>query len=718
MVVLVSAIAVAALFVIDGRTQPDTYETHADVALDPITPRSLYDDEAAAVAPSEAMAGELEFARGRTVERAVDDEVTYAQSVRWTSLDETTLRVTTRAPAPELAVAAASSAGAIYGRVRMETARSEVDRAIAGLEAEVARLSAEVATADSAATATDDEALLTAQQELDRARQAREAIDTGTAFVTGVPDTPCCPEGGDPARSALVGLAVGLALGLAIAALVVAGDKLPRALTTTSTHGRPADQPLGAAPPSAPEGRPTRGRPWVRLSQQWAVRRTWAAPTGIALLVVGRSAVYAVLGARFLLDDYIHLYASRFLGALETSPHERLLNRPGAWLTQTALFNLSGQRPLLLFVLLSIVNVLAALALYFALARFFRPPVPFLVTALWVLTANHSTLTVWAAAGQGVVALALCFCGVNLLSRGRWIGAVTLFSASILSYEFAVAICFAASILVGTPLAPPLDHASATRTVRPWHRVIMVAVLGLVVWWMSRNPTHPLQASQVDWWDTLAGHVSSGLVATDAAPTLLLRALEMCVALGLVACVVAWLRGARSRADGPALAIVGTVVMGLGLVVAVAFPGGLYGLSNRIYGASSVGTAMVLAGIGLFLWHRARIVALVAAVILVAICAAGQFVALRAAHQAGEDGVALIRYLGATAEHPEDTSFLVEPRPEHNGFYGIDNLFDLYAYRLTWPDGAGDVQIASTQEEFSNPAPGQVTVTWAQVRGE
>ena len=83
--------------------------------------------------------------------------------------------------------------------------------------------------------------------------------------------------------------------------------------------------------------------------------------------------------------------------------------------------------------------------------------------------------------------------------------------------------------------------------------------------------------------------------------------------------------------------------------------------------------------------------ALAAAVILVAICAAGQFVALRAAHQAGEDGVALIRYLGATAEHPEDTSFLVEPRPEHNGFYGIDNLFDKKApFIQSWTDGNTD----------------------------
>lgn len=686
----------AALFAFDSATQPDVYETHVDVDLDPVAPAALYDDEVLAIPDDEAIVGELDFARSDAVTTAIDAEVDYDEGFEWSIVDDATLRVTARATEPELAVAAASAAGAIYGRVRMEAAQQAVDPVIAELETQVAGL-----TGDEQAAA---------QFQLDRTNDARTLIDTGTAFVAGTPETPGEPTtdtGATTSKGALVGLLVGLVL----AAVILVESRLRvRSAGAVSDDDAPASGDVDGEgeTEAASIGRIAGVRSWVR-------DRPWVAPAGVAALVVGRSAVYIALGPRLLLDDYIHLYGSRYLGALETS--QQSISRPGAWLTQTVLFNLSGQRPLLLFLLLSLINLAAALALYFAVARFFPRPLPFLVAALWVLMANHSTLTVWAAAGQGVVALALCFCGINLLSRGRWVGALTLFAASILSYELAVGLCFVAAVLVGTPLARPLDPGSVVREVRPWHRAVMVAVLGVVVWWMSRNPIHPLEPTDFNPWDTWAGNVSSGLVATDSVSTLLLRGLEVAVALGLIACVVAWLRGDRSRGTGPILGIAGAAVMVLGLTLVVAVPGGLFGLSNRLYGLSSVGAAMIIVGIGLVVWQHLRTAAVLGGVALVTIAAAGQFVALRSAHQAGDDATALLRYLDTAAEHPEATSFLVEPRPERNGFFGLDNLFDFYAYQLTYPAAEGELVIAPTQEEFLAPAPGQVTITWDQVHG-
>lgn len=729
-VVVVACVVVgAALFAFDSATQPDVYETHADLALNPVAPAALYDDEVLAVPDDEAIAGELEFARSDPVTTAIDAEVDYDEGFTWSIVDDTTLRVSTRATSPELAVAAASSAGAIYGRVRMEAAQQAVDPVIADLQAQVPTLTGEEQAA--------------AQFELDRANDARTAIDTGTAFVVETPETPADPTtdtGGAAAKGALVGLVAGLV----ISAVIVVETRLRRRSADQSAiagearlgeiaRDETADEGDATAGPGDDASASDEGRRAAEATvadssgtdkvgsplgsvRSWIAARPWLAPAGIVALVVARSAVYIALGPRLILDDYIHLYGSRFLGVLETS--QQSINRPGAWVTQTVLFSVAGQRPLLVFILLSLLNVGAALALYFAVARFFPRPLPFLVAGLWVLMANHSTLTVWAAAGQGVVALALCFCGVNLLSRGRWIGALILFSASILSYELAVGLCFVAAVVVGTPLARPLDRTSVVRAVRPWQRAVMVAVLGVVVWWMSRNPLHPLEPTDFNAWDTWAGHVSSGLVATDNVSTLLLRFLEVAVALGLVACVIAWLRGDRSRRTGPLLAIAGAAVMGLGLTLVVAVPGGLFGLGNRLYGLSSVGAAMIVVGIGVLLWQHLRTAAVVGALAFVAIAAAGQFIALRAAHEAGDDAVALIRYLDTAAEQPENTSFLVEPRPQHNGFYAIDNLFDLYAYQLAYPHAQGELVIASTQEEFQAPAPGQVTITWAQVRGE
>lgn len=713
LVVATCAVVCAALFAFDDATQPDVYETHADVDLDPVAPAALYDDEILAVPDAEAMVGELNFARSEAVTTAIDAEVDYDEGFEWAAVDDTTLRVTGRATEPELAVATASSAGAIYGRVRTEAARAEVDQVIAQLEAQVPALTGEEQAA--------------AQFQLDRANDARTAIDTGTAFVVATPETPDSPvsdTGGAAAKGALVGLLFGLVVAAVIVVEGLVRRRAPDAAPSSADGGSDAHDagdaesgPSGGSDEAEGTADPEAGLPssWSGTARRWVRERRWVAPAGVTALVVGRSAVYLALGPRLLLDDYIHLYGSRFLGVFETS--QQSVSRPGAWLTQTVLFNVSGQRPVLLFVVLSLLNLAAALALYFAVARFFPRPLPFLVAGLWVLMANHSTLTVWAAAGQGVVALALCFCGVNLLSRGRWIGALTLFSASILSYELAVGLCFAAAVLVGTPLARPLDPAAVVREVRPWNRVVMVAVLGVVVWWMSRNPIHPLEATDFNAWDTWAGNVSSGLVATESVSTLLLRGLELAVALGLVACVVAWLRGDRSRATGPILGIAGAAVMGLGLTLVVAVPGGLFGLSNRLYGLSSVGAAMIMVGIGVLVWQHLRTAAVVGGVALVVIAAAGQFVALRSAHQAGDDATALLRYLDTAAERPEATSFLVEPRPERNGFYGLDNLFDLYAYQLTYPAAQGELVIAATQEEFLAPAPGQVTITWDQVHG-
>lgn len=692
----------AALFAFDSATQPVVYETDADVALNPVSPAALYDDEVLAVPAEEAIADEVDFARSDPVTTAIDAEVDYDEGFEWSAVDDTTLRVTARAIEPELAVAAASSAGAIYGRVRTDAAREEVDAVIADIQAQIGGLSGEGQVA--------------AQQQLERATAARAAIDVGTAFVVATPETPGNPvsdTGGAAAKGALVGLVFGLVL-----AAVIAGEALVWRETQVQGAAAGVEGDPEAHEPGLDAPRPDRPgsdgvASWLESARRWVQQRRWVAPAGVAALVAGRSAVFVALGPRLLLDDYIHLYRGRYLGVLETSG--QALSRPGSWLVHTVLFTLSGNRPLALFLLLCLLNLAAALALYFVVARFFPRPLPFLVAGLWVLLANHSTLTVWAAAGQGVVALALCFCGVNLLSRGRWIVALTLLAGSILSYELTVGLCFVAAVVVGTPLARPRDPGSVVREVRPWHRVVMVAVLGVVVKWMSRNPLHPLESTGFDAWETWAGNVSSGLVATDSVSTLLLRGLEMAVALGLLACVVAWLCGDRSRATGPVLGIAGAAVMVLGLTLVVAVPGGLFGLSNRLYGLSSVGAAMILVGIGVLVWHHLRTAAVVVGVAFVVLVAAGQFVALRAAHQAGDDATALLRYLDTAAESPETTSFLVEPRPEHNGFYSLDYLFDLYAYRLTYPNASGELVIAATPEEFLAPAPGQVSITWDQV---
>lgn len=434
----------------------------------------------------------------------------------------------------------------------------------------------------------------------------------------------------------------------------------------------------------------------------------------VAALVLGRGAVYVVQGARLILDDHIYLYSRRFEGLLEISPAFRLTNRPGAWLTQTVVYATGGEHPLALFALVTAINLAAALALLWAVAHFFRGPAPLLVAALWVLVPNHSTLTVWAASAQGPLALALCFLGVGLLARGRWVVALLLLGASLLTYELAVAICFAAVVLVGTRVAPPID-AGPARAIRPWQRATMVAVLAAVVLWMSRNPTLPLEVGAPNPLGVWSAHVGYGLLAGEPGSTLLLRALELGTAAGVVLVAVAWVRGDRDRDRGPVLALAGVVVMALGLCLVVAAPGGLYGLTNRLYGASSVGTAMIWAGIGVAAWHRARSPAVAGAAVLVALAVFGQVVALRSAHQAGADVDALV---AAIAARPDATTaqFVIAPQPKRNGFYAIDHWFALYPYKRAFPESTGSLRVAERTDDL-DVRPGEVVLSWDEVLG-
>jgi len=181
---------------------------------------------------------------------------------------------------------------------------------------------------------------------------------------------------------------------------------------------------------------------------------------------------------------------------------------------------------------------------------------------------------------------------------------------------------------------------------------------------------------------------------------------------------VAWARGCRSRDKGPALTLAGAAVMALGLVTTVLLPGLTIGLSNRLYGASSVGTAMVLTGLVVTLWHRRRTVGIAVGTALVALCAFGQVIALRAAHRGGEDVLAMLRFLPTSMADPAEARFLIAPRPERDGFYAVDNFFGLYPYKLTYPDGGGSLRLAADQAEYEDPEPGEVRITWEEILGD
>lgn len=669
-------IVVAAIHALDVARTDERYRSHVEFAMDVVLPSAHWDAEIAALPPDEAIQRSAAFAESAAVRGPVDDELGYDHHVVVDVVDDHTLRFTAEADEPSLAVNAATASAAIFGQQRAQAATRAAEEALPSLRGRVA------------ATTGAERDVATG-----RLSAAEDTIRLGPAGApTGDATTPCCPTPRPWAPAIVRGGLLGLLLGAALVGLSWLEQRRLAAITTT--------------------GGPARRRP---IRWRAGASRPWVGPAVVSTLVAGRALVYAAMGPRFILDDWLILYRREYLGVADAIQHSRLVELPVKWLTQTVIFGLSGDHPLVLFALVTVLNLGAALALYYAIARFFPPPVPLLVAGLWVLTANHSTLTVWAAASQGVMAVALCCVGVTLLSRGRWLAALAALTGSMLSYELTIPICITAAAVVGTRLVPNRADAPIVRQVRRWQRAVMVGWLVAVVGWMTQHPTYPIRSRRLQLWDTWSGHVSSGLLSTDAAPSLLLRALEVGIAVGAVLCLVAWARGDRGRTRGPALVLYGLVVMGLGLATTVLVPGGTVGLFNRLYGASSVGTAMLLVGIVLTVWRRLRTVGAALAIGLVSLCVVGQVIALRAVHDAGEDVLALLRHLEQISDDPADTSFLVEPRPEHDGFYAIDQFFGLYPYKLAFPDGRGNLRLAADSDEFDQPEPGEVQVRWEDV---
>src|SRR5207249_10513981 len=108
----------------------------------------------------------------------------------------------------------------------------------------------------------------------------------------------------------------------------------------------------GAGPePGAGGG--TRGRVTTAVVTEPAAPRTpftdRRVAAGLVVLVAVVAVPFAVLGPKFILDDWFTVYWRTFQGVLWTGGHGQLRARPGAWLTFLVEFGLVGRHPLAVF---------------------------------------------------------------------------------------------------------------------------------------------------------------------------------------------------------------------------------------------------------------------------------------------------------------------------------------------------------------------------------
>lgn len=458
----------------------------------------------------------------------------------------------------------------------------------------------------------------------------------------------------------------------------------------------------GSEPVGSSGDSPTGTRPPLRLAVLVLVG-----------LVLARAALHLALGPGFVGDDW------SLAGAMHLDGHQGrfiLESRPGTYLVFTAVYGIGGTHPVAVFAAVTALYLGVVLALHALLRRFLSPVTALVITGVWVLLPTHTTIAVWGATTNSLVGMTLALLGLLLLTHGRWAPATVAMVLSVLSYELSTPI-----LLLGAIVLPAAwQRVPAGRTVGRAPRAVAFLSVAAAAFWAATHSVYDEDFSLLVPNPVVyaSAHYGSGLFASASVPALLRFGVLGVIAVVLTAAGVAWRRGERDRESGPGLVAIGLAVLVSGAWVAFVLPIGSHGVVDRLYAVSTVGSAIALVGAYRYLRSFRPALAVAAAGALVAVCLAGQFVALRSWSDAGADAVALLRHI--ERQHPDAARqrFVVAPAPPYrNGVVGVSGGHGKWAL-WTWFDRrGGNLRIIEEGDEFV-AEDGEIVVTWPEVLTE
>lgn len=430
-------------------------------------------------------------------------------------------------------------------------------------------------------------------------------------------------------------------------------------------------------------------------------------------LVLARAAVYVALGPGFVSDDW------SLAGAMHLDGHQGrfiLESRPGSYLVFTAVYGVGGVHPVAVFALVTALYLGVVLALWSLFGRFLAPSTALAVTAVWVLLPTHTTISTWGSTTNSLVGMALAIVGLLLLTHGRWVLAAVTMAASVLCYELSTPILLLAAVL----LPATWQRVAATRPVGRAQRAGVLVTVAAAALWSSTHSVYDQTFSLLAPNPVVyaSAHFGSGLFASASAPGVLRFGVLAVILAVLAAGTVAWLRGERGRESGPALVVVGLAFLAAGAWIAFVLPIGSHGVVDRLYAVSTVGSAVALVGAYRYLRSLRPRLATAGATALVAVCLAGQFVALRSWSDAGADAVALMRHLEREYPGAAHQRFLVGPTPPYrNGVLGVSGGHGKWTLWTWFGVKEGNIRTAETADQFV-PAGGEIAVAWPDVQAE
>jgi len=418
-------------------------------------------------------------------------------------------------------------------------------------------------------------------------------------------------------------------------------------------------------------------------------------------VVVG---LYASLGTGFVLDDWYTLRNAHFDGALAAAGEDQRLARPGAWLVYAVVFGVIGPHPAVVLVLQGAVVAATAVLLVLVLRRFLPSPLATLAAALWVMLPNHTSLEAWASASNIALALLLGVAGCFLLGRSE-LGTAGIAGAAVLMAT--AALCYEAVIPAALLAALALPWLADGRP--RWAPVVAVGTgLVLVATWILTHwhPGKPVTIGETDLTQAVGAHLGWGVVPAGVAADLVTLVGLAGVTLAVARVVLPSQRGRAGPAEWCVVA--GLVVIGVGTVPFAFYLYAPLGAGDRLTVVSSVGGAMVWAGLVGMAWAWHRLAGAVGLAALVALSAAVRVERAVLWHRAGRDAVAILD--GIRERFPEPTGTIVigpEPIQRDNIAAFVDQSNIDAAVQLVYGDPSVRGGITFSVEQFEQYPPDQ-----------
>ncbi len=439
---------------------------------------------------------------------------------------------------------------------------------------------------------------------------------------------------------------------------------------------------------------PDRGAPARHPAFPLSARSSMAA-AGLASLAC--SAIYAILGTGYVLDDWFTLRNAHFQGAWASAGTAQQTARPGAAVVYAVIFGLIGQHPLVVLGIQAVIGAATAVALVHLLRRFFPPGLALLAGLLWVLLPNHTSLEVWASATNIALCVLLTVVAADLLcssARDRRWAALVLFAAAGLCYEAVLPL--AAALILVIPWV---------RRGRPDWRLVAggALALGAVAVWIVVHwqPAKQVAQGWADMSQIVGAHFGWGIAPSGPVASVL-------VVVGLAGAALAVARVALPSLRPGAGPSEWSVVVGLAVMVLGAIPFAKYlyaplGAGDRFNFVSSIGGAMVWAGIVgmLWAWRRPLAYVLVAAVVSAAAVARVERSVIW--HRAGQDALAIQRGVVAAIPHPSAV-IVVGPAPiqQQDIAAYLDQSNIEGALQLAYDDPHLDAGLSFNQHQFDS----------------